>query len=146
MAWRAAYLVVGSREGADDAVQDAFERVFRNLSRFDVDRPFAPWLRRIVINCAIDHARGSQRHAELDENVIGSLDGGLEVADDLRLAISAIAQLPLDHRVAVVLRLIYGFSPDEAADILGVRVGTIHSRLSRALKDLRERIEVGDDR
>src|SRR5437868_219366 len=60
-AWRAAYVVTGRRELADDVAQDAFERAFAALSRFDEQRPFAPWLHRIVVNRCFDLLRTERR-------------------------------------------------------------------------------------
>src|ERR671928_1252467 len=60
-AWRAAFAVTGRREMADDVAQDAFERAFAALSRFDDRRPFAPWLHRIVVNRCLDLLRSERR-------------------------------------------------------------------------------------
>src|SRR5918912_2312355 len=60
-AWRAAYGVTGRRELADDVAQDAFERAFAALGRFDERRPFAPWLHRIVVNRCLDLLRSERR-------------------------------------------------------------------------------------
>src|SRR5437773_9999949 len=60
-AWRAAYVLSGRRELADDVAQDAFERAFAALSRFDERRPFEPWLHRIVVNRSLDLLRSERR-------------------------------------------------------------------------------------
>ena len=60
-AWRAAYVVTGRRELADDVAQDAFERAFAALGRFDERRPFGPWLHRIVVNRCLDLLRTERR-------------------------------------------------------------------------------------
>jgi DNA-directed RNA polymerase specialized sigma24 family protein len=60
-AWRAAYAVTGRRALADDVAQDAFERAFAALSRFDERRPFGPWLHRIVVNRCLDLLRTERR-------------------------------------------------------------------------------------
>src|ERR671924_336874 len=60
-AWRAAYAVTGRRDMADDIAQDAFERAFAALTRFDERRPFAPWLHRIVVNRCLDLLRTERR-------------------------------------------------------------------------------------
>src|SRR3989440_12647580 len=69
-AWRAAYAITGRRELADDVAQDAFERAFAALGRFDERRPFGPWLHRIVVNRCVDLLRSERRlvggDAELD--------------------------------------------------------------------------------
>lgn len=139
-AWRAAYAVTGHREMADDAVQDGFERAFGALDRFDVRRPFAPWICRIVTNRALTAVARGTAAVEFDESVHGVGEGGrdeaaLEVRDALR-------DLDRDRRAVVVLRIVLGFSPEESASILGVPVGTVHSRLSRGLADLRRLLEV----
>src|SRR6476659_3307432 len=65
-AWRAARVITGSRTMADDVAQDAFERAFAALSRFDERRPFAAWLHRIVVNRSLDLLRRERRLVGLD--------------------------------------------------------------------------------
>jgi len=60
-AWRAAYAVTADRSLADDAAQEAIEKAFGALDRFDETRPFAPWLKRIAVNRAVDHLRRARR-------------------------------------------------------------------------------------
>src|SRR5438105_13478650 len=60
-AWRVARAVTGRRDMADDVAQDAFERAFAALSRFDRGRPFGPWLHRIVVNRSLDLLRSERR-------------------------------------------------------------------------------------
>src|SRR5437763_9977022 len=100
-AWRAAYVVTGRRELADDVAQDAFERAFAALSRFDERRPFAPWLHRIVANRCLDLLRAERRlagDAELER--LAARDPAGADAERLRAA----AGLSLRRRVVVVLR------------------------------------------
>src|SRR2546421_11984724 len=73
-AWRAAYVITGRREFADDVAQDAFERAFAALSRFDESRPFGPWLHRIVVNRCLDLLRTERRLVAGDEE-LGRLEG-----------------------------------------------------------------------
>ena len=134
-AWRAAYAVTGRRALADDVAQDAFERAFGALARFDERRPFAPWLHRIVVNRSLDLLRSERR-------LVGA-DAAREAAewDDPRLGdramLEAVSVLPEQRRVVVVLRYGLGYPPAAIADLLGLPVGTVHSRLARALDDLR---------
>jgi RNA polymerase sigma-70 factor (ECF subfamily) len=140
-AWRAAYAITGRRELADDVAQDAFERAFAALARFDERRPFAPWLHRIVTNRCLDLLRAERRltgDAELERLEARELPGG-----DSEL-LEAVAGLSLQRRVVVVLRYGLGYPPAQIAAILDLPVGTVHSRLARALEDLRERYEVND--
>lgn len=138
-AWRAALAITGRHDLADDALQDGFERAFRALDDFDVARPFGPWLNRIVVNRALSLLERARPTLELTEDLHPVEDGRLE--ENLEV-IDALAHLAPDRRVVVVLRVVLGFTPEECADALGVAVGTVHSRLHRALADLRGVLEV----
>jgi RNA polymerase sigma-70 factor, ECF subfamily len=140
-AWRAAYAVTGRRAMADDVAQDAFERAFAALSRFDERRPFAPWLHRIVVNRSLDLLRRERRlvgEAELARLEWEDLDSG-----DHEL-LAAVAGLSLQRRAVVVLRYGLGYSPSAIAELLDIPTGTVNSRLARALEDLRTEYEVND--
>jgi len=135
-AWRAALVLTGRREMADDVAQDAFERAFAALSRFDESRPFGAWLHRIVVNRALDLMRRERRLVGLDqvaepESPWRDLD-----AEDREL-LNAVATLGLQRRTVVVLRYGLGYSPTEIAELLELPTGTVNSRLARALEELR---------
>jgi RNA polymerase sigma-70 factor (ECF subfamily) len=137
-AYRAAYLVVHDAAGAEDIAQEAFLAAVRALDRFDRRRPFAPWLHRIVVNRAIDHARARalRREVELAEPPdapapAGELDG----------VVAALATLPPDQRAVIVLRHLLGYTPGEIARLLNLPRGTVNSRLRRGLDVLRTRME-----
>ena len=136
-AWRLARAVTGRRDMADDIAQDAFERAFAALSRFDRSRPFAPWLHRIVVNRALDLLRSERRLVGLEaaERVEGEWRN---VSAEDRALLEAVAGLPAQRRVVIVLRYGMGYPPPEIAELLGLPVGTVHSRLARALDELRE--------
>jgi len=137
-AWRLAWGVTGRREMADDVAQDAFERAFAALGRFDRSRPFAPWLHRIVVNRALDLLRRERRLVGLDRpEVIEAATRDLSGED--RALLDAIASLSEQRRVVVMLRYGLGYPPAEIAALLDLPVGTVHSRLARALEDLRAR-------
>ncbi|HUH14456.1 MAG TPA: RNA polymerase sigma factor [Gaiellaceae bacterium] len=138
-AWRSAYAVTADRSLADDAAQDAIQRAFAALPRFDATRPFGPWLKRIVVNRAIDQLRRSSRLAVLDETAPPKWDLGQPADADVRLwaAVDAVAALGEAKRVVVVLHYWLDLPLDEIAGALGIPVGTVASRLSRALEELR---------
>ena len=138
-AWRAALAVTGRRDLADDALQDGFERAFRALDDFDVTRPFGPWLNRIVINRALSLVQRARPTQELTEELHPVEDGRLETNAEV---IDALAHLSPERRTVVVLRVVLGFTPEECAQALEVPVGTVHSRLHRALAELRGVLEV----
>ena len=126
----------GSRDMADDVAQDAFERAFAALSRFDERRPFAPWLHRIVVNRSLDLLRSERRLVGMDS--VDRIEGEWrDAAEEDRALLQAVSGLSPQRRVAIVLRYGVGLAPAEIADMLGLPVGTIHSRLARGLEDLR---------
>ena len=141
-AWRVAYGMTGRRALADDIAADAFERAFAALNRFDRRRPFAPWLHRIVVNRALDLLRAERRLVggeQGPEPAAGlELDGG-----DLEL-LEAVRALPLQRRAVIILRYGVGMAPTEIARVLDVPIGTVNSRLARALEQLRGDYEVSD--
>jgi RNA polymerase sigma-70 factor (ECF subfamily) len=141
-AYRAAYLVVQDGAAAEDIAQEAFLTVVRTLDRFDTSRPFGPWLHRIVVNRAIDHARARSVRAEAGPDALESAAAtGADPIDDGLLA--GIGALDPDQRAVVVLRHLLEYTPGEIADLLDLPRGTVNSRLRRGLDTLRERL--GDD-
>ena len=135
-AHRAAYLVVHDAAAAEDIAQESFLAALRNLDRFDRRRPFAPWLHRIVVNRAIDHARARALRAEstLDPSLpapsprTGAPDGSL---------LASIASLPPEQRAVIVLRHLLEYTPGEIAALLELPRGTVNSRLRRGLDTMR---------
>jgi RNA polymerase sigma-70 factor (ECF subfamily) len=139
-AWRAAYAVTGRRALADDVAADAFERAFAALGRFDERRPFGPWLHRIVANRALDLLRAERRLADDELPEIPDIVPDHRGGD--RGLLGAVAELPLERRIVAVLRYGVGMTPKEIASALDLPVGTVNSRLARALEQLRETLEV----
>lgn len=138
-AWRAAFAITGRRALADDVAADGFERAFAALGRFDDHRPFAPWLHRIVANRALDVLRAERRLS--DEELPDTPDEApVHVVGD-RSLLTLVADLPLERRVVVVLRFGVGMTPKHIAETLDLPVGTVNSRLARALEQLRDSLE-----
>lgn len=139
-AWGAAYAVTADRAVADDAAQEAIQQAFAALHGFDVTRPFGPWLKRIAINRAVDHLRRGRRLEILgEEAAFHTWAVGETPEEDLRLwAVSdAVAALGAGKRAVVVLHFWLDLPLEEIAGVLGLPVGTVASRLSRALAELR---------
>lgn len=144
-AWRAAYAVTADRSLADDAAQEAIEKAFGALDRFDETRPFGPWLKRIAINRAIDHLRRSRRTEPLsgDEASLHTWEVGESADDDLRswAVADAVAGLTESKRLVIVLHYWLDLPLEEIAGVLGLPVGTVASRLARAKDELRSVLE-----
>lgn len=143
-AWRLALSVTGSAAAADDIAQDAFERAFRGLADFNGRSSFRTWLSRIVVNRAVDVVRRQERSKSLEvaESLSASRSDD-EVLSD-RDVLDAVAALAPERRTVVALRYWAEHSPAEIAEILDLPLGTVHSRLGRALTDLRSRLETSD--
>jgi RNA polymerase sigma factor (sigma-70 family) len=150
MAFRAAYLITGSAAEAEEAIQEACVKAWLALSRFRAGEPFRPWLIRIAINEAYNRRRGAGRQAALalrlgsERPHAGSVPSAeaeaLAGEERARLA-SAVAQLREDDQLVIAARYFLGLSEVEAAIALGLRRGTVKSRLSRALGRLQAQLE-----
>jgi RNA polymerase sigma-70 factor (ECF subfamily) len=139
---RAAYWIVHDAAAAEDIAQESFLAALAALDRFDPRRPFAPWLHRVVVNRAIDHARARAARREVGVEALSLRAApAVEPADPALLG--ALAGLPLEQRVAVVLRHVLGCTPGQIAAVLDLPRGTVNSRLRRGLDAL---AEVLDDR
>lgn len=140
--YQLAYRITGNREDAWDAAQEAFLRAYRSLRLFRGTASFSTWLHRIAVNTALDivRRRPPQRSQPLDEAValVGDDPADQVQRKDLQRRIHhAIASLPVDHRVVVILRDLEGLAYDEIAKLLTIPVGTVRSRLSRGRDALR---------
>ena len=142
-AWRLAYGITRRRAMADDVAQDAFERAFAALSRFDSDRPFAPWLHRIVVNRSLDLLRSERRLVGLESSPPAVERDDPAAAD--RALLEAISALAPQRRTVLLLRYGLGYTPAQIAVLLELPEGTVHSRLGRALDQLRA-VRSGDAR
>ena len=144
-AHRAAWLVIHDAAAAEDVAQEAFLAAVRSLDRFDRRRPFGPWLHRIVVNRAIDHARAREVRREVSADAVAtdafgapwpSGPGGATAPSDA--VVAALAALAPEQRAVIVLRHLLGFTPGEIARVLGLPRGTVNSRLRRGLDALAE--------
>lgn len=136
--WRAAYAVSGQREVASDAAQDAFLRAADSLARFDHRRPLQPWLVRIAVNRAIDLLRRQRRLLPEDAVEEPAVFDEPFADESVR---ESVARLDPERRAVVALHYWFDYTTPEIAEALGVPLGTVASRLSRALRDLRLHLE-----
>lgn len=136
-----AYRLLADRHAMDDALQEAYLKAYRAMDRFRPGGDFGIWLYRVTYNTCIDELRRRKRSpvAKADQSDAASSRPGPErIVSASETVRSALADLPVDQRVTVVLVDGEGFDHREAAEILGVAPGTIASRLHRARAALRK--------
>jgi RNA polymerase sigma factor (sigma-70 family) len=147
--YRLAYRLTGNQHDAEDLTQEVFVRVFRSLATY-TPGTFEGWLHRITTNLFLDLARRRQRirFEGLGQDVEGRMPGGdptpAEAFDDRHLDSdiqAALRDLAPEYRAAVVLCDIEGLSYEEIAATLGVKIGTVRSRIHRGRAQLRIALE-----
>jgi len=134
--WAVALRTLGDREEAADALQDALLSAYKGADRFRGDSAVTTWLHRIVINACLDRARRRQARPSVPlpelETALGTRGIAPSPDSDTAMVVqAALAQLPDDQRVALVLLDMQGYSVAEIAGMLGVPEGTIKSRCAR---------------
>jgi RNA polymerase sigma factor (sigma-70 family) len=142
--YRLAYRLTGNHHDAEDLTQEVFVRVFRSLATY-TPGTFEGWLHRITTNLFLDGARRRQRirFEGLGDDLahrIRSDESPAQAWDDSHLdgdIQAALLALPPDYRAAVVLCDIEGFSYEEIAATMGVKLGTVRSRIHRGRAQLR---------
>lgn len=138
---RIAMRILGNREDAEEAIQDAFLRAFRALASYEDRERFSAWLSRILINqCRTIRSRVQRReevfsHLELSD---AELFAGVETVESAWPDLErALAQLPADQREAVVLRYADDLTYEEMARITGAGESALKMRVQRAFARLR---------
>jgi RNA polymerase sigma-70 factor (ECF subfamily) len=142
--YRLAYRLTGNKHDAEDLTQEVFVRVFRSLSSY-TPGTFEGWLHRITTNLFLDMVRRRQRIRfdalpDDTERLPGSTPSPEQVFTDTQLdprVQTALDALPPDFRAAVVLSDIEGLSYEEIAATLGIKLGTVRSRIHRGRVQLR---------
>lgn len=132
--WAIALRTLGDPDDAADAVQEALVSAYRRASTFRGDAAVRTWLRRIVVNACIDRIRHERvrRTVPWPERDLPSRRPDPAVELVTRLAVGeALAMVPVEQRVAVVLVDVQGYPVAEAAAILEIPVGTVKSRCAR---------------
>lgn len=136
------YRITGDEEEAQDVLQEAFISAFRNLEHYRGDASFGAWLKRIVINKAINmlQKRKYERIPEDDHWDIAEEETSPEYEGDLTVerVKRGIEALPDGYRSVLSLYLLEGYDHQEIATIMGISESTSKSQLNRAKNKLRE--------
>lgn len=148
MTYRYAYQLVGRRDDAEDLVQEAFVRAFKNLDRYRDQAKFTTWLLRIITNLAADMARMHTRRSSLEQQeakrgldwmTVGNL---IDPEDDMEYTVRseilrlALSRLTPRHRSVIILRDVEEREYAEIAEILRCSVGGAKLRVLRARRAL----------
>jgi RNA polymerase sigma-70 factor, ECF subfamily len=143
--------MVGNAADASDAAQDAFLTAFRKLGSFRGDAAFTTWLHRIAVNASYDLLRKRSRapllagpDADAPREWVAAVPDPADDAAgdvDVRRALAAVAE---EFRAALVLHDVQDLPVQEVADILGIPVGTVKSRLHRGRIALARALAVGE--
>jgi len=147
LSWR----LLGSMEDAQDAAQEVFLRTFKYLHRFDLQKPFEPWLVRLTVNVCRDLGRKRSERGlvfveseeQLDRFDLASTSdpfAELQSEQQRRMLYRLLASLPEKERTAFVLRDIEGLSTAETAEALGSSEATVRSQISSARLKMRKAI------
>jgi len=145
--------LLGSTEDAQDAAQDALILAFEKLGTFRGESQFYSWLFRIAYNSAVSSKRKTgpmsvsleaRRDASglepADLNPSTEPSFGLDVSDRQRLVQQALGELSEEFRAAIVLKEIEQMSYEEIAEVVGIPLGTVRSRIHRARMELRQKL------
>ncbi|MCW5912404.1 MAG: RNA polymerase sigma factor [Cyclobacteriaceae bacterium] len=146
--YNVSYRIVNDQEEAEDVLQEAFISAFRNLGYYRGDSTFGAWLKRIVINKAINylHKRKAERISdderwdvpeEAEENILDSFPFTVEQVRN------AIERLPDGYRSVLSLYLLEGYDHAEIGEIMGITESTSKSQFNRAKKKLKDLLEEG---
>lgn len=142
---RFARVLTGSRDAGDELVQRACERLLRKPEAYDGILCLESWMYRVINNAWIDEKRSARN------KLSDPIEAGLEIVGengeatvDIRSTLARVrlemARLPTEQRAALMLVCVDGLSYQEAANVLGIPIGTLMSRLARARLALAERM------
>jgi RNA polymerase sigma factor (sigma-70 family) len=142
LAFTIAYRILGKREDAEEVVQDAFVKAFRNLHSFRQKAKFSTWLYRIIYNTAISKHRQKKTGWQSIEDVIipdNAVESLAEEEEDRpRILETAMQQLPEEDRILLTLYYVDESSVDDLHAILGISKANVKIKLFRARKRLQE--------
>jgi RNA polymerase sigma-70 factor (ECF subfamily) len=139
------YRITGNEEDAEDALQEGFISAFKNLETYRADATFGAWLKRIVVNKAINvlKKRKFERMPEDERWDVAEVDdqaGDYKEELEIGRVKKAIEELPAGYRAVLSLYLLEGYDHQEIAEIMGITESTSKSQLNRAKGKLREKL------
>jgi len=148
--FRHAYAMMNDRGEAEDVAQDAFVKAFYSLHKLDNDFAFVSWLTRIVSNLCYDRLKKKQKskHVQmenLEQNSLRHSSSPIDRTNTKLIIQEAMKKLSVEHRSALVLRDVQGYSYEEISEILNIPLGTVKSRINTARGILKKELSRGDE-
>lgn len=143
LVYKTAYLMLDSTQEAEDALQEVFVQVHRNIKRYDATKgSFTTWLHKVTVNHCLNRRRKQRvwQWLGVESTITMSTPSPEERLADESVR-QALRQLSDKLRSIVVLRYYHDLSYLEIAEILNIPMGTVKSRLNQALHDLRQRLK-----
>lgn len=144
--YKLAYRFAGSVEGAEDLCQEVLIRAYTQIRKFDVSRPFQPWIIRLASNVCLNWKQSEVKRATsefaLEVDLVRSEERDIhdEVFERMERVdmLNALSQLPNDMRLLVVMRFSVGLTLREIADQTGIKLPTVASRIGRGIDAMRQ--------
>jgi RNA polymerase sigma-70 factor (ECF subfamily) len=140
------FRILGVRQEAEDLTQEAFLRAYQQLSHYDPERPFGPWMRTLAANLCYNHLKKSppprvsleDEQDQLRDDPSQGPEILLELSQENQELFQALWKLPQAHRIALELRHFQGLSYQEMAEVLDMPLNTVRSHLYRGRQQLAE--------
>ena len=134
--------IVRNPAAAEDLTIETFWRIYRAHARFDPARSFGAWVRRIATNVAIDHLKSARHEVELRGEIRASEPANPGARAEMEKAIAgAFRSLPAKLQAVATLALVEERPQQEVAEALGISVGAVKSRVFRATRLLRKKLQ-----
>jgi len=133
----------GNRDEAAEVMNQGFFKVFKNIDRYDADRPFKAWLGKIMMNVSIDYYRANLKMAYTEDlETVEHLSDGDYTDKNLNYndLLAMVQRLPQAYRTVFNLFAIDGYSHDEIGEMLNINAGTSKSNLFKARQKLKQMI------
>ncbi len=131
-----------TKSEAEEILNDAFLKIFKNIDQYDASFPFKSWFRKVVVNTAVDNFRKHKKYHQLFSSIEPNVDSLSE--NEFEIEISAaedmlpiVQALPPTYRMVFNLHVMEGYKHHEIAKLLNISVGTSKSNLSRAKEKLK---------
>lgn len=135
--------MTGNVAEAEDCTQEAFILAWNKLDKFRGDSAFSTWLHRIAVNAVLGRVRKHKREHDRIQAVADTQPAPVTAGDtgEMRDLVAAVDRLPEGARHVFVLHAVYGYSHDEAAEMLGIATGTSKAQMHRARRLLVQQLE-----